>query len=112
MDQSRPRWTQRLFQRGILPLLVLIFALPAVGIASAALFDSSLVPWFATGGAGETASSGGSYTLNGAAGMAGAHLNTASGSDHTLYGGYVPAQGVPDGSSGNIWLPIIAGDSD
>lgn len=112
MLTSKPRWLHRLsLRRGILPLLVLIFALPAVGIASAALLDSSLVPWFVTNGASETASSGGHYTLTGAANMAGAHLTTASGGEHTLYGGYVPAQVAPTGN-GNIWLPIVAGDSD
>lgn len=110
MQQTKSRW----LRRGVIPLLVLTLALPAAGIASAALLDSSLVPWFATGGASETASAGGGYTLTGAAGMAGAHLTVASGGNHTLYAGYVPvAAAVTSGGPGqNVWLPIVAGDPD
>lgn len=114
MHTSKTRWLHLLsLRKGVVPLLVLLLALPAMGIASAALFDSSLVPWFATGGASDTASVGGDYALSGAAGMAGAHLTTSSGGDHTLYGGFVPAQeSVPVGATGNVWLPIVAGEVD
>lgn len=56
MRTSKPRWLHRTtLRRGIVPLLVLTLALPAVGIASIALFDSSLAPWSAPAGAGESA---------------------------------------------------------
>lgn len=92
MPTSKSRWLHLLFlRRGVVPLLVLLLALPAMGIASAALFDSSLVPWFVTGGASDAANTGSDDALPGAAGMAGAHLTTAS---------------------GNVWLPIVAGEGE
>ncbi len=82
----------RLLRRGILPLMVLVVMIPAVGIVSATLLDSSLLPWFGSSNASETASAGPDQTKNGA---------------------FVPLSVRSEaGGNGSIWLPMVAGDVD
>lgn len=85
----------------------LLVLLPVTALAVTAVLTDGAIEWSAIGGGAQSA--GGSYTLSGAAGQAGAHTSLATGGGYSLNGGYVP-RGVsaPPAQQAKIYLPVVS----
>lgn len=96
--------------RAILLALLLIL-LPVAALAATAAITDGFVGWSAIGGASPSASTGGSYSMTGAAGQTGGQA-VATGGSYRLNAGYVPlvvpeATQPPPPTHIFSWLPLV-----
>ena len=91
-------------------LALLLVLLPVAALAATAALSDGLLPWHAVGGSSAEVSTGGSYSMAGAAGVPGGHQSVATRGAYSLNGGYVPIalDAGPVGPTTTFtWLPFV-----
>jgi len=91
-------------------LALLLLLLPVAALAATAVLSDGFVGWHAVGGSSAEMSTGGSYAMTGAAGVAGGYQSVATGGPYSLNAGYVPIapEATPVGPTTSFtWLPFV-----